>query len=122
MLAEHTVEVRVPNDLPRVRLDAARIAEVLRHLLENAAKYSPQEVPIVISAEQRRRQVMVSVADRGPGIDDFEQTLVFEKFYRGRDQRYRVQGTGMGLAISKAIVEAHAGNMGLTSQMGAGSV
>jgi two-component system sensor histidine kinase KdpD len=66
--------------------------------------------------------VNISVADQGPGIDDLEQSLIFEKFYRGRDQRYRVQGTGMGLAIAKAIVEAHGGAIGVTSQMGSGSV
>ena len=105
-----------------MRVDLDRIAEVLIHLLENAAKYSPEETPITVSAEARGRMVEVSVADRGPGIDDIEQSLVFEKFYRGRDQRYRVQGTGMGLAISKAIVEAHGGTIGLTSQLGSGSV
>jgi len=68
------------------------------------------------------RQLVVSVADRGPGIDDFEQGLIFDKFYRGRDQRYRVQGTGMGLSIAKAIVEAHGGTLGVTSQLGRGSV
>jgi len=91
-------------------------------LLANAAKYSPEGTPITISAEVRGRIVEISVADRGPGIDDLEQSLVFEKFYRGRDQRYRVQGTGMGLAIAKAIVEAHGGMIGLTSQVGSGSV
>jgi two-component system sensor histidine kinase KdpD len=91
-------------------------------LLENAAKYSPEDTPITVSAEPRGRMVEISVADRGPGIDDLEQSLVFEKFYRGRDQRYRVQGTGMGLSISKAIVEAHGGTIGLTSQIGSGSV
>jgi two-component system sensor histidine kinase KdpD len=65
---------------------------------------------------------MTSVSDRGPGIDDFEQSLVFDKFYRGRNQRMTVQGTGMGLAIAKAIVEAHGGTIGLTSQLGHGSV
>jgi two-component system, OmpR family, sensor histidine kinase KdpD len=64
----------------------------------------------------------VSIADRGPGIDDFEQAFVFEKFYRGRNQRVQVHGTGMGLAISKAIVEAHGGKLGVTSQLGHGSV
>jgi two-component system sensor histidine kinase KdpD len=62
------------------------------------------------------------VADRGAGIDDPEQNLIFEKFYRGRDQRYRVEGTGMGLPIAKAIVQAHGGTMSLTSQPGHGSV
>ena len=61
-------------------------------------------------------------AKLGPGIDDMEQSLIFEKFYRGRDQRYRVQGTGMGLAIAKAIVEAHGGTITVLSQLGSGSV
>jgi two-component system sensor histidine kinase KdpD len=62
------------------------------------------------------------VADRGEGIDDLEQSMIFDKFYRGRGQRYRVQGTGMGLAIVKAIVEAHGGGIEVTSRLGHGSV
>jgi two-component system sensor histidine kinase KdpD len=108
--------------VPNVRVDRDRIAEVLVQLLENAAKYSPADTPITISAETSGKMVPISVADRGPGIDDFEQSLIFEKFYRGRDQRYRVQGTGMGLAIAKAIIEAHGGTIGVTSQLGSGSV
>jgi signal transduction histidine kinase len=65
---------------------------------------------------------VTSVADRGSGIDDPEQNLIFEKFYRGRDQRYSVEGTGMGLPIAKAIVEAHGGSISLMSQRGRGSV
>jgi two-component system, OmpR family, sensor histidine kinase KdpD len=122
VLGQHPVQVRLPEDLPRVRVDLERITEVFRQLLENAAKYSSPEAPIYITAEAKNRTVTASVADQGPGIDDFEQSLIFEKFYRGRNQRVRVQGTGMGLAIAKAIVEAHGGRMGLTSQMGHGSV
>jgi two-component system sensor histidine kinase KdpD len=62
------------------------------------------------------------VADRGPGIDELEQQMIFEKFYRGRNQRTTVQGTGMGLPIAKAIVELHDGKIGLTSQLGRGSL
>ena len=94
-----------------MRVDLDRAAEVLVQLLENAAKYSPCGTPITITAEPKGKMVSISVADRGPGIDDMEQPLIFEKFYRGRDQRYRVQGTGMGLAIAKAIVEAHGGTL-----------
>lgn len=122
VLGKHELCKLLPKNLPEVRVDLERIAEVLNHLLENAAKYSPEGTPITISAEVRGRMVEITVADRGPGIDDLEQSLVFEKFYRGRDQRYRVQGTGMGLAIAKAIVEAHGGMIGLTSQVGSGSV
>jgi len=91
-------------------------------LLENAAKYWPPTSPITITAERKGERVITSVTDHGPGIDDFEQSLVFDKFYRGRDQRYSVQGTGMGLAIAKAIVEAHNGSVSVTSQLGHGSV
>jgi two-component system sensor histidine kinase KdpD len=121
-LAGREVKLHLPESLPSVRIDLERIAEVLVQLLENAAKYSPLGTPITISAEPDGKMVDISVADRGPGIDDMEQSLVFEKFYRGRDQRYRVQGTGMGLAIAKAIVEAHGGTIGVTSQLGSGSV
>ncbi len=121
-LAAHPVEVRVPENLPLARMDEGRITEVLMHLIENAAKYSSADTPIHIAAEVRNQQLTTSVADRGPGIDDFEQALIFDKFYRGRNQRMSIQGTGMGLAIAKAIVEAHGGTIGVTSQLGHGSV
>lgn len=122
LLVQHPVDVRIPADLPNARMDPARIKEVLVHLIENAAKYSPGDAPIRITAEAKDRMLTISIADRGPGIDDFEQSLVFEKFYRGRNQRVQVHGTGMGLAICKAIVEAHGGRLGVTSQLGHGSV
>jgi two-component system sensor histidine kinase KdpD len=121
-LANHSVEIRLPEGLPLVPMDPVRIREVLTQLLDNAVKYSPAGSPIVISSEVSGRFLVTSVADRGAGIDGFEQALVFDKFYRGREHRYRVQGTGMGLAICKAIVEAHGGSMGVTSQVGSGSV
>jgi two-component system sensor histidine kinase KdpD len=124
LLVQHPVEVRIPPDLPNARMDSDRIKEVLVHLIENAAKYSPAGAPIRITAEAKTSEqtLTISIADRGPGIDDFEQSLVFEKFYRGRNQRIQVHGTGMGLAICKAIVEAHGGQLGVTSQLGHGSV
>jgi two-component system, OmpR family, sensor histidine kinase KdpD len=122
VLAQHPLDVQIAPSLPKVRADADRIAEVLKQLLENAAKYSPAAAPIVITVERKGERVVTSVSDHGPGIDDFEQSLIFDKFYRGRDQRYSVQGTGMGLAIAKAIVEAHNGTIGLCSQLGRGSV
>src|ERR1700733_106540 len=122
LLSQHPVDVRIPADLPPARMDSAHIREVLVHLLENAAKYSPTGAPIRITPEAKEQTITTSVADRGPGIDDFEQSLVFEKFYRGRNQRVQVHGTGMGLAICKAIIEAHGGRLGVTSQLGHGSV
>ena len=120
--ANHPVELHIAPSLPVVSLDRERIVKVLLHLLENAANYSPAGTPIIVSAEVAGRCVMVSVADRGPGIDDLERMMIFDKFYRGESQRFRVQGTGMGLAIAKAIVEAHHGTISVTSQLGQGSV
>jgi two-component system, OmpR family, sensor histidine kinase KdpD len=121
-LDKRPIEVAVPNDLPAINMDIDRVEEVLVQLLDNAAKYSPPETPIHISAELRSSSVITSIADHGPGIDDVEQTMIFEKFYRGRNQRISVQGTGMGLSIARAIVELHGGTIGLTSQLGHGSV
>jgi len=121
-LENHPVEIIVPPDLPRVPMDVDRIREVLMHLLENAGKYSPPAARIKVSSEVKGELLVTSIADRGPGIDSFEQSLIFEKFYRGRDQRYSAPGTGMGLAIAKVIVEAHGGTIGVVSQLGSGSV
>jgi two-component system, OmpR family, sensor histidine kinase KdpD len=121
-LQQHTVETTLAENLPLLRLDVERISEVLVHLLDNAAKYSPPGTPIHVTAELRDGEVVTSVADHGPGIDDMEQGLIFEKFYRGRNQRMIIQGTGMGLAIAKAIIELHGGKIGVTSQIGHGSV
>ena len=121
-LANHSIEIDIADHLPLVSIDLERIKDVLRQLLENAGKYSPPGSPIQITAEADSRALTVSVADRGPGIDDFEQSLIFDKFYRGKNERYRVQGTGMGLAIARAVVEAHAGTIRVTSQVGHGSV
>ena len=121
-LENHPVEITVPPDLPKVRMDVQRIREVMMHLLENAGKYSPPGSPIKVTSEVQGDLLVTSVADRGPGIDSFEQSLIFEKFYRGQNQRYTAPGTGMGLAIAKVIIEAHRGTIGVVSQLGNGSV
>jgi len=121
-LGSRTVDVRVIPGLPPVQADAERTKDILVNLIDNANLYSPKEQPIVISAELAGDYVAISVADRGPGIDDFEQGMIFDKFYRGKDQRYLVRGTGMGLPIAKAIVAAHKGAISVTSQLGHGSV
>ncbi len=121
-LAGRTVQVKVNQGLPRVEADAERTKDILVNLIDNANLYSPKDEPIVISAELTGDFVTISVADRGPGIDDFEQGMIFDKFYRGKDQRYLVRGTGMGLPIAKAIVAAHKGTISVTSQLGHGSV
>jgi two-component system sensor histidine kinase KdpD len=115
------VKVTVP-ELPPVWADEEFITKVLCNLIENAAKYSAAGTPIYLSAERKGEMIAVSVADRGIGIDLSEQGLIFERFYRASVQNQQTSGTGMGLAISRAIIDAHNGAMSVTSQVGEGSV
>jgi two-component system sensor histidine kinase KdpD len=113
--------------LPAVLVDAAWIEKVLANLLANATKYSPADQPIFVSADRQGDMIAISIADRGAGIDPFEQAMIFDKFYRSQSyrdpaNRNRVSGTGMGLAIARAIVIAHGGAIEVTSQLGHGSV
>jgi two-component system sensor histidine kinase KdpD len=121
-LARHEVNVVLSEPLPMVNLDLRHTEEILSQLLDNAGKYSPRGTPITITAEVQGDMLVTSVADQGPGIDAIDKNMVFDKFYRGRGQRQNVQGTGMGLAIAKAIAEAHGGSISLTTQPGRGSV
>ena len=121
-LIDRSVEINIPGSLPQVRMDLVRITEVLVHLLDNARKYSSPGTPLNITAELRGGEVITSLADHGPGIDEMEQEVIFEKFFRGRNERTTIQGTGMGLAIARAIVELHGGKIGVASQVGRGSL
>ena len=121
-LGQHKVEVEIPGEIPAVFVDFDRFRQVLTHLVENAAKYSKPGTTIRIFAERKGSFIVISVADQGPGIDSFEQTLIFDKFYRGKRERYAAPGTGMGLAIARILVEAHGGEIGVISQPGSGSV
>jgi two-component system sensor histidine kinase KdpD len=121
-LGSREVQVKINPNLPPVEADLERATDVLMKLIDNANLYSAKERHITITAEKNGEYVTTSVADRGPGIDDFEQEMIFDKFYRGKDQRYLVRGTGMGLPIAKALVTAHKGTINVTSQLGHGSV
>ncbi len=121
-LDRRLIEKSIPANLPLVRMDLDRIVEVLVQLLDNAAKYSSPDSAVHITAELRDRAVVTSIADHGSGIDDVDQSMIFEKFYRGRNRRVAVKGTGMGLAIARAIVELHGGSIGVTSQLDRGAV
>jgi two-component system sensor histidine kinase KdpD len=121
-LENHPIDIVLPPNLPLVRIDLARMREVLMHLLDNAGKYSAAGALIKITAEVKSDFLVLSVADRGVGIDSFEQTLIFDKFYRGGRQRYTSPGAGMGLPIAKVIVAAHGGSIAVVSQLGSGSV
>lgn len=121
-VSNRDLRIQIPDGLPCVLADLVWIRKVLCNLLDNAAKYSPAERPIKISLEHKGSEVEISVADRGIGIDSMEQPMIFDKFYRSQSQIERIPGTGMGLAISRAILEAHGGKISVTSQLGQGSV
>jgi len=121
-LGARAVEHGAANEEVGIRADLFWATKVFVHLINNANLYSSPGEPITLRTETKNGLVFFSVADRGPGIDQTELGRVFEKFYRGKEYRCRVQGTGMGLPIAKAIVEAHAGTIGATSRVGEGSV
>lgn len=120
---EATVHVNIPHDLPRVRMDPDAIGGVLLNLLVNAYKYSrPRDRRIWVSAHVNKASVRVSVEDHGIGIPKRELKAIFGKFYRVDDTLTReVDGTGLGLTISRHVAEAHGGAIEVVSSVGKGS-
>lgn len=115
------VAVEVPEDLPRVSADPEFIGIVIWQLLNNAVRYTPPGSPLTLRAHMEGSEVVVSLADRGPGISEPEQQRIFEKFYRGKAHRDRIPGTGVGLTIAQEIVRAHHGRIWVESQPGKGA-
>lgn len=120
-LDSRVVDVQVAPGLAAVSADADLVRTVLRHLLDNAAKYSGPGQPIMIRAEAAENQVRISVADRGPGMGEAELTHLFERYYRGARTRDAVPGMGIGLAIARDIIAAHGGHIWAESTPGAGT-
>lgn len=121
-LRGRAIEVHIPDTLPRVPMDPELVRRVLRHLIENAVKYSPAKSPVEITAELADERLLVHITNQGMGIDQSEQPFIFDKFFRGSKQRDRVEGSGMGLAIAKAILTAHGGGIDVRSERGRGAV
>jgi two-component system sensor histidine kinase KdpD len=110
------VRVAVPADLPQANADPGLVAMVLRLLLDNALKYASPSASIEISAERMEDNIVVHVSNEGPGIDPQELNAIFQKFYRGKDVRSRIPGTGLGLTIAREIVATHGGELTVSSQ------
>ncbi|MFZ6818555.1 two-component system sensor histidine kinase KdpD [Undibacterium sp. Ji22W] len=109
-LREHQVQTLLANDLPLVNFDAVLIERVLCNLLENAAKYTPEGSRITLSVNLLESDLQVMVYDNGPGLPVGKEEAIFEKFTRGERESSK-PGVGLGLAICRAIVEAHHGNI-----------
>jgi two-component system sensor histidine kinase KdpD len=114
-LTRHRVEVKLARDLPLVEFDAALIERVLYNLIENACKYTPPDTLITLEGEVRGSDLLVSVSDTGPGIPKGQEEAIFEKFTRG-SRESSTPGVGLGLAISRAIVEAHHGRIAVENR------
>jgi signal transduction histidine kinase len=119
---QHRFLVDFPSRFPIVDADPQRIAQVLRNLLDNAVKYSPQGGLIVVRGEVHEDEVVISVADQGVGIAPEHLNRLFEKFFRVQSGLGRhVVGSGLGLPIAHTIVESHGGRIWAESQVGQGT-
>ncbi|MGB3713466.1 MAG: HAMP domain-containing sensor histidine kinase [Candidatus Promineifilaceae bacterium] len=114
-------EAQIPRDLPTIIIDPDRIGQVIGNLLSNAIKYTPEGGSVRFSASSTGDKTRISVSDNGPGIALGEHERVFEPFYRSQDSRRFPQGLGLGLTIARDLVEAHGGQLEISSQIGKGS-
>ena len=121
VLSGRALNVRLPQDLPLLQLDAVLFERVLVNLLENAAKYTPRGTAIGIGAEAMPREVCVWVEDEGPGLPEGSEERIFEKFERGARES-ALPGVGLGLAICRAIVQAHGGHIEGRNRHAQGSI
>jgi two-component system sensor histidine kinase KdpD len=120
-LADRLVTVKLPPGIPMIYVDAVMIEQVLINLLENILRYTPDGSPVEIMAEASSFAVEISVADQGPGIPKGIENKLFEKFYRVRHEAAQ-SGVGLGLAICRAIIEAHGGSIQAQNRPTGGAV
>lgn len=116
----HEIRLELEEPLP-MRGDSGRMAQVVANLLSNAIKYSPQGGLVEVAGERAAGDVRIQVRDHGLGIPEEEQPRIFTKFFRGGAAASGITGTGLGLALSREIVEAHGGGIGFTSTPGRGT-
>lgn len=124
-LQNHPVQVELAERLPPVALDYLQLDQVLTNLLENAARYTPAGSPIEVTTMRRDNDLLISIADRGPGIPSADLERIFDKFYRvsGIVQRTSSTiGTGLGLAVCRGLIEAHGGHIWAENRAGGGAV
>ena len=115
------LQVRLAEKLPTINMDSERILQVLRNLIGNAMKFSPDEGQVTVSARSIDGGLEVSVADTGPGIPAEDLTSIFEKFKQAGSKTSQIKGTGLGLAIAKQIITRHGGKIWAKSGPGGGS-
>jgi len=115
------IRAEVPDDLPHVSADPDRLERILMNLLSNALKYSSPDSEVLIKAERIGQEVLISVIDRGVGIAAEDLPHIFERFYTAKSGRRKAEGLGLGLYITRMLVEAHGGRIWVNSDLGKGS-
>ena len=122
LIGDKPVEIRkeVSEDLPYIRADHQRLVQIMLNIISNACKFT-KEGSITVKAYQQSQQVVISVTDTGPGIDLKDQDAVFEAFKQTDSGLRQGGGTGLGMPITKSLVEAHGGCLTLISQVNAGA-
>ncbi|HRN90127.1 MAG TPA: HAMP domain-containing sensor histidine kinase, partial [Candidatus Saccharibacteria bacterium] len=115
------LSVQIPADLPTIAADRTSLGEVIGNLIDNAIKYSNEGGAINVTAEAKGEFVELSIEDHGIGMPGNVMSNLFQKFYRSHRSRETVAGTGIGLYISKGIIESHGGRIGVRSEEGKGS-
>lgn len=119
-LGGRTVGLECPDELPPIEIDYLMIDQVLTNLLENAARYTPPDSPILVRLAATTGGQQIGVVDRGPGVPAAERGRVFDKFYR-LEPRGKAVGSGLGLAVARGLVEAHGGRIWLEDTPGGGA-
>ncbi|MBC8098207.1 MAG: PAS domain S-box protein [Armatimonadetes bacterium] len=120
---KHTLTLAFDPDFPPIQGDEIRLRQVLDNLVNNAIKYSPTGGTITVGGDYDDRQVTIYVRDEGEGISERDQLRIFERFYRVDSKlSRRTQGTGLGLYLARAIIQAHHGVIGVESTLGKGAV
>ncbi|HEX2923308.1 MAG TPA: ATP-binding protein, partial [Chloroflexota bacterium] len=114
------VRLSVEESLPPVSADPDRLERIVLNLLSNALKYSAPQTPVDIRASRKNGQALVAVEDRGQGIAPEDLPHIFERFYRTKGP-HRKESIGLGLYISRILVEAHGGRISVKSELGKGS-
>ncbi|MDO9081274.1 MAG: ATP-binding protein, partial [Desulfuromonadales bacterium] len=104
-------ELHLPSKPPAILADEVRLTQVIENLLGNAIKYSPQGTLIRMDGSVKDGYFVVTVTDQGPGLTDQQRAQIFDKFYRVDSSNRAPSGTGLGLYISRAIVDAHGGTL-----------
>jgi len=117
------IDLNIPSFIPKIMGDAKHLQQVMLNLLGNAIKFSKsgRKIEVKVTLEDKEKQIQYSVKDNGYGIPESEQSLIFDKYYRAKAVREHMDGVGLGLNISKQIVDAHNGKIWVKSDTGKGS-